>query len=647
MFTEAEFPRIDGSTANIPLGQALYRALAGKTAQEAEELVAFSGTPNAWYNLMRGNTDLLLVYEPDEYTASQTLGSLEYAPIGRDALVFLVNAKNTVSSLTTEQLQSIYTGEAKNWADVGGGDTEIVAYQRDPTSGSQALMEKHVMQGLEMADAASELTIQSMMGLVEVVADYQNTQSAIGYNVFYYVSQMKPDPSIKLLGVDGVTPSNGTIRSGDYPFVNDFYVAIRQAERANSPARKIYEWLQGADGQRLVHENGYVSVMPAESAQTPPQFELGEIGERYYPGFMDKLLPRGDYGPIYPYNGGGADPGTGEPFNYGFCTLDGKIITDAVFPFVRVLTHEDKSIYLLQKLLADGEGTRMESTFAAMDGSWAVTYWDCEIKYTEYGGRFVPDPVSGFISVNDGNGWGAIDFDGRQVYPCTAAHPMRFNDGMAVVFDGGMYHYVDFSGRRVLGPYEIPEEYIQSGYTPRFDFSNGYAPSYKEALWGVIDTQGQWDYSESLAERPEGSLLANGWRRIYVESGQFTLTKDGVTVNAPYEPTAGLPGDRFLFRDYKERVGSFWGVFDISGEIILKDQPGYAYALPSGRLGVESNAYLYGVWDSEFNELIPPRFGTIWEIGDCFAVREGRYGGLVDLRGEWIVKRLILDSMAD
>ncbi|MDR0324804.1 MAG: substrate-binding domain-containing protein [Oscillospiraceae bacterium] len=263
-FTEENFPRIDGSTANIPLGQMVYSALLGKSAEEAEAFINFNGTATAWRYLMYEEADLLLVYEPSEDTTqwfgSEGFRSLEFAPIGRDALVFLVNIQNKVNGLTTEQIQGIYSDEITNWKEVGGDDAAIAAYQRNTTSGSQAMMLKLVMQGLVMAVPPQAVVIGGMGGLVEAVAAYDNAHSAIGYNVYYYVSQMKNDPNIKLLPVNGVEPDNGSIQSGAYPFVNDFFVAIRTKEPAGSPARILYNWLQSADGQALVEAAGYVPV---------------------------------------------------------------------------------------------------------------------------------------------------------------------------------------------------------------------------------------------------------------------------------------------------------------------------------------------------------------------------------------------------
>ena len=259
--SKEEYPKIDGSTANIPLAVALAKQVLGIGDLEAEEMTQFNATSKAYENLANGDCDLLLVYEGSEETMAKLDGmgaKLDYYPIGRDALVFIANESNPVQNLSTKQIVDIYTGEITNWNQVGGKDEAIAAFQRNSTSGSQTMMEKLVMKGTPMMEAPSEFTPAEMGSLIDGLAEYNNSGAAIGYSVYYYASLMYSRPGLKFLGVDGTPPSNESIALGQYPFINEFFAVVRADEPANSPARQLVEWLRSADGQALVESCGYV-----------------------------------------------------------------------------------------------------------------------------------------------------------------------------------------------------------------------------------------------------------------------------------------------------------------------------------------------------------------------------------------------------
>jgi len=64
---------------------------------------------------------------------------------------------------------------------------------------------------------------------------------------------------LKFIGVNGVDPSNETIKNKKYPLTNDFYAVIRKNEPENSPARKLAMWLTGENGKKMIEKCGYVS----------------------------------------------------------------------------------------------------------------------------------------------------------------------------------------------------------------------------------------------------------------------------------------------------------------------------------------------------------------------------------------------------
>lgn len=256
-----EFPNMDGSTANLPLMAAVMAASTGISYEEATTLVSCSTTPYAYISLVNNQTNLLLVYEASVDTKQYVEDSgvdLEIAPIGRDALVFVGNEDNTVESLAQQQLIDIYRGKITNWSELGGEKIKIEAFQRSATSGSQALFIKLLMKDIEPMEAPVEYAPDEMAGLIEVIAEYSNSKNAIGYSVFYYANYMYTKPGLKFFAVDGVYPSNETIANKEYPLTNDFYAIIRKDEGKNSPARKLYDWLQTDEGRLVIEAAGYI-----------------------------------------------------------------------------------------------------------------------------------------------------------------------------------------------------------------------------------------------------------------------------------------------------------------------------------------------------------------------------------------------------
>lgn len=267
-----EFPITDGSTACIPLIAQIMADTTGLDLETARSAVTTNTTAQAWRNLgLYGNNygdsvKLIIAYEAPESVKEELKADgdpLEQKAIGRDALVFIVNEDNPVQALTRQQLRDIYAGKITNWKDVGGKDQAIVAFQRGEDSGSQTLFKKLLIQGGELMPPPSELAPAAMGELVDSIADYNNSANAIGFSVYYYIDQMYSKPGLRLLAVDGVTPSNDTLADGSYPLCNDFYAVIHPDAAADSPERRLYDWLDTTDGIACIQKAGYV---PAQSA---------------------------------------------------------------------------------------------------------------------------------------------------------------------------------------------------------------------------------------------------------------------------------------------------------------------------------------------------------------------------------------------
>ena len=276
LFTVEDFPKLDGSTACIPLMAQMMADTTGIDLEVAQSGISVSTTAYAWENFglypdEEYTARMLVVYEAPDYVKEELKeanAQLEQKPIGRDALVFIVNENNPVKSLTRQQLKDIYAGKITNWKEVGGEDLAIVPFQRGEDSGSQTLFRKLLIQGGELMDPPTELAPAAMGELVDSIAAYNNSANAIGFSVYYYIDQMYSQPGLRLLAVDGVTPSNDTIASESYPLCNEFYAVLHADAAADSPERQLYDWLDTAAGQDCIKKSGYVAVAPTTAANS-------------------------------------------------------------------------------------------------------------------------------------------------------------------------------------------------------------------------------------------------------------------------------------------------------------------------------------------------------------------------------------------
>ena len=259
--TVEDYPRVDGSTATLPISRALYQLATGCSQKEADEAIVHTKTTNSYLRLIAGECDLLIVADKNDVVdqaAEKAQVELEIKPIALDPFVFMANEDNPVKSLTQEEIVKIYSGEITNWSEVGGEDRTIIPFQRNANAGSQTAMQSLVMQGKEMVGDV-KYKIGTMSELLEAVASYNNERNALGYSYYYYANQMYRIPGLRFMAVDGVFPSPETVRSGAYPYIASYYAVIRKDE-GDTTARSLFEWLCSTEGQELIADLGYIPV---------------------------------------------------------------------------------------------------------------------------------------------------------------------------------------------------------------------------------------------------------------------------------------------------------------------------------------------------------------------------------------------------
>jgi phosphate transport system substrate-binding protein len=248
---KGELPVLDGATALFPVYSAFVNATYPKGSVEFDGLdftaasaLQKTGTAEAYRAVVDGGADIIFAAGPsrEQMEYARDMGvELAYVPLGYEAFVFIVSARNPVESLTSGQLRGIYSGSYKKWREVGGDSSPIVPVQRVAGSGSQTAM------------------LSFMEGAPLITRPTNFIGRAIGYSFRLYVSDLSGKENVKTLAVDGVNPPAENIRNGTYPVTDCFY-AVYRAGNPNGNIPLLLDWALSDEGQDIIEKTGYVPV---------------------------------------------------------------------------------------------------------------------------------------------------------------------------------------------------------------------------------------------------------------------------------------------------------------------------------------------------------------------------------------------------
>lgn len=257
-----KLPILDGATALYPVYAAFAQAVYPEGVYHPLlSEVRMQRTIAAYEALGKGQVDLIFAAGPNKAQQQAVGANLELTPIGREAFVFFVHAKNPVDGLTSAQIRDIYAGRITNWREVGGPDAPIRAYQRNPGSGSQSALVRF-MGDTPIQHAPTEDVPQFMGRIVSEVADYRNYKNAIGFSFRFYTTGMLKNDQIKLLAIDGHAPTRENIRSGEYPITENLYAVSAGSQNPN--IKPLIQWILSPQGQQLIEDTGYVGIASPE-----------------------------------------------------------------------------------------------------------------------------------------------------------------------------------------------------------------------------------------------------------------------------------------------------------------------------------------------------------------------------------------------
>ena len=168
--------------------------------------------------------------------------------VALDGVAVVINPANGVEDLTVEQIAQIFTGEITNWSELGGTDGEIAVFGREAGSGTRGDFEEIV--GVE--DTCKYTNEYSSTG--DVIGNVASNPNAIGY-----ASLSAVNDTVKAVKVNGVAPSEDTVKDGSYEIQRPFVMVTKEGAELSEATQAFLDFAMSADAADIIAAAGAVS----------------------------------------------------------------------------------------------------------------------------------------------------------------------------------------------------------------------------------------------------------------------------------------------------------------------------------------------------------------------------------------------------
>ncbi|PZD73495.1 Phosphate-binding protein PstS [Acaryochloris thomasi RCC1774] len=213
-----------------------------------------------------------------EYEAAKRQGiTLKQIPVAIDGVALAVHPRLNLPGLTLNQLQLIYSGQVKNWKQVGGPDLEVLPFWR--FQNATHLMDFPV--GGLYSRPTKMMNFEAVPTTTEALRRLAGSPGGL-----YYASAsvLVPQCSVKLLplgrqpgrfvapyvgpqGSVGECPNPrprinlSALQTGQYPITRYLYVIVKENGQVEQQAGEAYvNFLLTRQGQALLSQAGFVSL---------------------------------------------------------------------------------------------------------------------------------------------------------------------------------------------------------------------------------------------------------------------------------------------------------------------------------------------------------------------------------------------------
>jgi len=211
--------------------------------------IAAEGSSTAFPALANGTAQIGMSsreIKEDEMTMARTKGIyLKEHPVCHDMIVVIVNKNSPLSKLTKDQVAKVFTGQVKDWSEIGGTPGKISIYTRNTSSGTYKDWQKMAMGGRDYPS-----TSLKMAGNEQIAQEVAKNKNGIGYVGLAYAKTA----GTKTLTIDGVEPVAANAKKYVYARLCYFYAPDKPTPEADA----FMKYVESPAGQEIVRKVGFI-----------------------------------------------------------------------------------------------------------------------------------------------------------------------------------------------------------------------------------------------------------------------------------------------------------------------------------------------------------------------------------------------------
>ena len=179
----------------------------------------------------------------------------EFITVAWDALVFIVNPANPVSTISYKDVRNIYEGRVTNWKQLGGPDLELRSFISTPEGmgGIGESLENTILEGQRPKSQSNSSLQASSVAIWEQLVE--TTPGGFASTGFASARKRR----VKMLKVNGVMPTKENIISHTYPLRRPLYLVIKKDARPE--VRKFIEFVLSKKWQKFISDYGIPSLL--------------------------------------------------------------------------------------------------------------------------------------------------------------------------------------------------------------------------------------------------------------------------------------------------------------------------------------------------------------------------------------------------